>query len=196
MSYFFCKSTRWFGAALCCRYPVLRFDRLCLPMQQEGSSSTAEWHWALGLFTDGQFEVLGAWRDDGDAAPQRIAVDLHDRGLERIKAVAGDDVLVAAMGRFHPRGCGSNLAQLADSSAFGPRMRQAIHWTDAAAQRVQQRMQRVARNQGSFANDAAAADFLAKAFQRADRDLLKDWWGRARPAPFGAGASAAALAFA
>lgn len=193
MSYFFWESNRWFSCALCCRYLVVRFDRLRIPMRHEGPSSTVEWHWALGLFTDGRFEVLGAWRDEGAATPQRIAGVLHDRGIERIKALAGDDNLMAAMGGFRPKVCRSTVAELAECRAFGPRMRQAIRWTDSAAQRLQDRMQRVARNQFPFADDAAAADFIARAFQRADRDLLDDRWDRIWPAPYGAIASAAAL---
>lgn len=194
MSYFFWKSTRWFSCALCCRYLVVRFDKLRIPMRHEGSTTVAEWHWALGLFTDGGFEVLGAWRDEGAATAQRIASDLHDRGIERIKALAGDDSLVAAMGHLHPKVSRQSMAELAKCSAFGPRMRQAIRWTDAAALRLQDRMQRVARNHGSFADDAAAADFIAQAFQRADRDLLDDRWHRLRPAAYGASASAGTLA--
>ncbi|MCE4538528.1 transposase [Pelomonas sp. P7] len=194
MSYFFWKSTHWFSCALCCRYLVVRFDRLRIPMRNEGTAGTAEWHWALGLFTDGRFEVLGAWRDEGAATAQRIATDIHDRGVERIKALAGNDSLVAAMEGFRPKVCRSTVAELAECSAFGPRMRQAIRWTDAATQQLQNRMQRVIGNQPPFADDAAAAEFIAQAFQRADRDLLDDRWGRARPAPYGASASAAALA--
>jgi hypothetical protein len=193
MPYFFWDSTRWLSSALCCRYLVVRFGRLRIPMGHEGSSTTAEWHWAFGFFMDGRFEVLGAWRDEGVATPQRIAADLHNRGIERIKAVAADDSLVAAMARLRPKVSRQSMAELAECSAFGPRMRQAIRWTDAAAQRVQDRMQRVARSQSPFADDAAAADFIAQAFQRADRDLLSDRLGRARPAPYGASASAAAL---
>lgn len=194
MSYFFWKSTHWFSCALCCRYLVVRFDRLRIPMRHEGSTNIVEWHWALGLFTDGRFEVLGAWRDEGAATAQRIATDLHDRGIERIKALAGEDSLVAAMEGFRPKVFRSTVVELAACGTFGPRMRQAIRWTDAVAHRLQDRMLRVARNQLPFADDAAAAEFIAQAFQRADRDLLDDRWGRARPAPYGASALAATLA--
>lgn len=193
MSYLIWKSTQWFSGALCCRYLVVRFGRLRVPMRHEGATTAAEWHWALGLFTDGQFEVLGAWRDQGAATQQRIAADLRNRGIERIKALAGDDSLAAAMGRFRPKVSRQSMAELAGCGALGPRMRQAIHWTEVAAQRLQDRMQRVVRNQPPFAGDAAAADFIAQAFQRADRDLLDDRWDRAKPAPYGASASAAAL---
>lgn len=185
MSYFFWQSTRWFRGTLCCRYLVVRFGRLRVPVRHEGSSTTTDWHWAFGFFTDGQFEVLGAWHDAGAATPHLIAADLHNRGIERIKALAADDSLVAAMGCLRPKVSRQSMARLAECSAFGPRMRQTIRWTDAAAQRVQDRMQRVVRSQLPFADDAAAADFIAQAFQRADRDLLRDRRDRKHPAPFG-----------
>jgi len=197
MSYFFWDSTRWFRGTLCCRYLVVRFGKLHVPMLKDGTAVASEWHWALGFFTDGQFEVLGAWQHDGAGTAQRIADDLHERGIERIRAVAAEDGLVKAMAGLRPRVGGSTTAELAESGAFGPRMRRAIRWTDTAGQHLQARMSRVAKRQLPFVDAAAAADFIAQAFQRADRDLLSDRLGRARctrPASYGASASAAALA--
>lgn len=194
MSYFFWDSSRWFRGTLCCRYLAVRFEKLRVPMRVAGPVRPVEWHWALGFFTDGQFEVLGAWRDEGTGTPQRIAKDLSDRGIERIRAVAGDDSLVAAMGHFRPRASMQCMAQLVEHGAFGPRMRQAIRWTDTAAQHLQDRMHRVVRNHGPFGDDAAAADFIAQAFQRADRDLLSDRRDRKYPAPYGQVAFSALLA--
>ncbi|HEY0955490.1 MAG TPA: transposase [Roseateles sp.] len=194
MSYFFWESGRWFSGALCRRYLVVRFDTLRVPTRHQESIADVQWHWAIGLFTDGQFEVLGAWRDEGAATPRRIATDLHHRGVERIKALAGADGLTAAMGCFRPQACRRSTAELTEASALGPRMRQAVHWTDTAAQRLQDRMQRVVRNHGPFDDDAAAADVIAQAFQRTDRDLLHDRWDRKHPAPYGQGAFVASLA--
>jgi len=194
MSYFFCESSRWFSGTLCCRYLVVRFDRLRLPMRHEGAIAKVDWHWALGFFTDGRFEVVGAWRDEGADTPHRVAQDLHDRGIEWIKALAGEDSLVSAMDRFRPRACRQSTTELALSGAFGPRMRQAIRWTEIAAQQLQGRMQTAARKHGPFDDNDAAADFIAQAFQRADRDLLHDRWDRKHPAPYGQGAFVASLA--
>jgi hypothetical protein len=185
MTYFFWDSPRWFDGALCGRYTVVQFGNLRLPMRIDGVLTAAEWHWALGLFTDGKFQVLGAWRDEGLATPQRIAADLHDRGLERVKALAADDGLVVAMKTCHPRLCEHTVAELAESGAVSSRMRQAIRWTDTAAKRLQERMWRAAKKHGPFADHSVAAEFLAQAFQRADRHLLADDWERAKPAPFG-----------
>jgi len=194
MTYFFWDSTRWFNGALCCRYTVVQFGKLRVPTWIDGVLATAEWHWALGLFTDGQFEMLGAWCDDGPATAQRIATDLHDRGLERVTALAADDSLAAAMKGLGPKVCQYTVAELVESGAASSRMRQAIRWTDTAAQHLQDRMSRAAKKHGPFADHAAAADFIAKAFQRADRDLLADYWGRAKPAPYGLSAAPRVLA--
>lgn len=194
MPYFFWGSRDWFRGSLCCRYLVVRFDRLRVPTRQEEAIVNAEWHWALGFFTDGQFQVLGAWRDEGAATPQRIATDLHDRGIERIKALAGEDSLTGAMGRLRPKVCGRSTSELAERGAFGARMLGNLRWTETAAQRLQRRMQGALKNHGPFDDDAAAADFLAQAFQRADRDLLHDRWDRKHPAPYGQGAFVASLA--
>ncbi|MCE4554285.1 hypothetical protein [Pelomonas cellulosilytica] len=185
MNYFFWDSAYWFGSTLCCRYTVVQFGQLKLPTLIDGVLTTAEWHWALGLFTDGQFQVFGAWREEGPETSQRIAGDLHDRGLERVHAVDADESLVAAMKARHPKLCERTVAELVESGAVSYRMRQAIRWTDTAAQRLQERVSRAARKHGPFADHAAAADFLAQAFQRANRDLLADYWERAKPAPYG-----------
>jgi hypothetical protein len=189
MSYFFWDSAYWFGNPLCCRYTVVQFGKLQLPMRIDGVLSISEWHWALGLFTDGQFQVFGAWRDEGPETAQRIAADLHDRGLERVGALAAENRLVAAMKARHPKLCECIVAQLVETGAASYRMRQAIRWTDTAAQRLHERMSRAAKKHGPFADHAAAADFLAQTFQRADRDLLADYWDRAKPAPFGLSAA-------
>jgi hypothetical protein len=194
MSYFFWDTRHWFNGALCCRYTVVQFGELRVPMWHDGVPITAEWHWALGLFTDGQFQVLGAWRDDGPATAQRIATDLRDRGMERVTALAADDRLIAAMKALRPKVCEHIVTELAKSGVVSSRMRQAIRWTDTAAQHLQGRLSRAAKRHGPFADHAAAADFIAQAFQRADRDLLADYWGRAKPAPYGLSATPRVLA--
>ncbi|MCE4555457.1 transposase [Roseateles cellulosilyticus] len=194
MPLFFMDSSRWFRRPLCCRYLAVRFDRLRLPMVRGGLVADADWHWAVGFITDGQFEVLGAWRNESVETPQRVAQDLRDRGIERIKALAGDAPLVAAIEGFRSKACRQSMTELAESGVFGPRMLRAIRWTDAAAQRVQCRVQRAARSCGPLADDDAAADFIAQAFQRADRDLLHDRLDRRGLAPYGQGAFVDSLA--
>ncbi|MFG6416872.1 transposase [Roseateles sp. DC23W] len=194
MSYRFWESIRWLNSALCCRYTVVQFGMLQLPMRIDGVRVTAEWHWALGLFTDGQFQVLGAWRDEGPDTGQRIAADLHNRGLERVSALAADESVVTAMKAQRPQFCERSVAELVASGSASSRMRQAIRWTDTAAQHLQGRLSRAAKRHGPFADHAGAGDFLAQAFQRADKDLLADYWYRAKPAPYGLSAAPRVLA--
>ncbi|MBV8037240.1 hypothetical protein [Roseateles sp.] len=88
MSYFFWESKRWLSNPLCCRcLIVVPFGRLRVPMRREGEASAAQWHRALGLFTDGWLEVLGAWREEGAVTPLRIAAGLRDLGIKRIKSL-------------------------------------------------------------------------------------------------------------
>ncbi|KQV46960.1 hypothetical protein ASC95_25960 [Pelomonas sp. Root1217] len=194
MSNFFWESNRWFGGALCCRYLVVRFGKLRIPMLENGTAKASEWHWALGFFADGRSKVIGAWQDDCAETPGRIAMDLHERGIERIRAVLADDPVVDAMASLRPKAGRSSATALVESGAFGPRMQRAIRWTDAAGRHLQDRVGRVAKCQAPFADQVTAADFIAQAFQRADRDLLHDRWNRKRLAPFGQDAFVASLA--
>jgi len=178
MSYYFWESNRWFSGALCCRYLVVRFGKLRVPMLKDAAVVSAEWHWALGFFRDGQFEVLGAWRDEGEGTAQRIATDLYDRGIERINAVAAEDGFLEAIGGLRPKVCRNTAAEFLESDALGSRMRRAVRWTEIAGQRLQSRMSGAAKRAGPFVDQAVAPDFIAKAFQRASRDLLEDRWGR------------------
>lgn len=185
MSYFFWETSRWFRGALCCRYLAIRFDRFRIPMRSDGAVSTAEWHWALGFFTDGQCQVLGAWQDEGRGTAQRIASDLHDRGIERVNAIAAQDDLTMAMTCLRPKVCRNTPEELIESGVFGPRMLRVIRWTDVAGQHLQGRMSRAAKRQTPLVDAAAAADFVARHFQRADRALLHDMWERKKPMRYG-----------
>ncbi|MBV8036216.1 hypothetical protein [Roseateles sp.] len=194
MSHFFWKTSDWFSRSLCCRYLVVRFGKLSLPTLKDGFVEAAVWHWAIGFFRDGQFEVLGAWRDEGEGTALRIATNLHDRGIERLNAAAAEDGLLGAIRGLHPKVCRNTTAELVASDILGPRMRRAVRWTEVAGQRLQSRMSGAAKRAGPFADEAAAADFIAKAFQRLNRDLLEDRWerlDRKRSALFGQDAFAA-----
>jgi len=191
MTYLTSEANRWFSGTLCCRYVVVRFDRLRVPMLEEGAVVPVHWRWALGCFTGGEFEVLGAWRDDGAGTASRVATDLHDRGLERVGALAADDDLILELAGFRPRVCRNTTAQLIDSGALGSRMRRAVRWTEVAGEHLQTRMSVSARRHGPFVDEPAVAAFMARSFQRAHRDLLADGWDRAHPARFGQAAFAA-----
>ncbi len=140
MPYFFCVSQRWSGGTRCSHHQVVRFGKLHVPLLKGGAVMAANWHWALRLFTDGQFEVIGAWPDQGPATGQRIAIDLYNQGMERIKAAAAESSILDALGNDRFRVGRSTTDKLAESGAFGPRTRRAIRWTDAAGQHLQGRL--------------------------------------------------------
>ncbi len=168
------ESTHWCNRALCCRYLFGRFDRLRIPMLRDGAVVDESWHWALGFFIDGQFQVLGAWRDEGEGTAQRIAMDLHDRGIEHVRAVAAEDSLLQALEVLQPKVCRNTTAQLLEPDVLTSRMRRAVRWTDLAWGHMQRRLSLAAKREGPFTDPGAVADFLAKAFQRVSRDLLDD----------------------
>ncbi|MCE4554022.1 transposase [Pelomonas cellulosilytica] len=187
MPYFFWTTGDWFSAVLCCRYLFVRLDKLRMPMLRVGAVRYEEWHWALGFFTDGQFQVLGAWPDEGEGTAQRIAKDLHDRGVERVHAVAAEDSLLQALEALLPKVCSNTTAQLLEPDVLDSRMHGPVRWTEVAWPHLQGRVSRAAKREGPFADRGAAADFLSKAFQRVSHDLLDDryvGWNK-RSARFG-----------
>jgi len=190
----FLESEPWFGGALCCRYLVVRFDKLRLRVLEETVAKTSEWHWALGFFTDGRADVIGAWRDDGGETPERIAANLHERGIERIGAITAEAPIVNAVDSLRPKAGARSAIELVESGTFGPRMQRAIRWTDAVGRHLQARMERVVKRQALFEDRIAASDFIAQAMQRAERDLLLDRWDGSRPAPYGQAAFVSSLA--
>lgn len=191
---FFCESNRWFRVTLCRRYWVVRFGQLSIPMRIDGAMLAAEWHWALGLLTDAQFEVIGAWPDQGPATARRIAADLYERGVERIEAVAAECCVLDQFRELRIQCSRNTDCELAESEALDPHLQRAIRWTDTAGRHLQRRMARLVKHRAPFADPGAAADFIAQALQRASRDLLRDRRDRKHPAPYGPRACVASLA--
>lgn len=164
MSYFFWDSSDWFGSTLCCHHTVVQFGKLQLSMRIEGVLTTIDWHWALGLSNSGEFEVLGAWPDDGAEVAQRIAADLHHRGLGRVAVLVADDSLVAAVKGLPSQSRTQTVAELEAAGFASPRLQTAIRWTAATSQRLQERLPRATKKHGPLPDHAAAASFLAQAF--------------------------------
>lgn len=174
MSSYSMNTACWFSRALACRYLVVRFDRMRVPTSVEGARGASEWHWALGLFADREFEVLGAWRDEGPRTPELMAADLHERGMEQIQSVVGAADVVAAMERFRPRCRAQSTAELVDSGAVGRGTARRLRNTDSLMARLQTSLESDAEEHGSFGDDAAVAEFLAEGFAQADRDVLQE----------------------
>lgn len=85
-------SRPWPGQLLCRRYIAVYFNQVtaALVVKQE---PPAVQHWAFGLFTDGESEVLGTWLQGAlDPVPWPGQFDdLKERGVERVTfALSGD----------------------------------------------------------------------------------------------------------
>ncbi|KQV46959.1 hypothetical protein ASC95_25955 [Pelomonas sp. Root1217] len=144
MSYFFLESNQWFSSALRCRYLVVRFGKLHVPMIENGSARASVWRWAPGFFADGRSKVVGAWQDVHAWAAKRMATDLHEEGVELIRTVLGDDPV------------GDVLASL--RSKAGRSSATALNESGAAGRHLQDHMLPVATSQARLAERAAAAD--------------------------------------
>lgn len=159
----------WLSKPLCGRYVFADFKTLHLRVRDGDASKDISWRWALGLFKQGEYEILGAW--SAQAAPGEVAQDLHDRGIERIGAVAGADA--TDLTAQYPDA--ANWPPAEDVSTphivqtFGPRRRAALRSAAATAERLQTTLSQAIRRRAPFADEASAAAFLAQQLEKADR---------------------------
>lgn len=162
------RHSAWFTKPLCCRYVLAEFKTLALPVRRDGVDEQSRWRWALGLFKGDQYELLGAWSAQVPALS--VAHELHDRGIEYIKAISTEDgadcrstypdaVAWSASGDAHA------------ASTFGPRRRAALLSASATAERLQGSMTRAIKRRAPFADEGAAVAFLMHALENADRQL-------------------------
>ncbi|MEO6279863.1 hypothetical protein [Roseateles sp.] len=163
----------WLSRPLCCRYVLAEFKTLRLPIRDGAEVLDMSWRWALGLFKPGEYEVLGAW--PAGAPSVDVAHDLHQRGLEHLTAVSAD-VGMDCASTFPDAVCWSsvgdpNITRVPPSGSFGPRRRAALRSAAATARRMQISINRAIKRRGPFADEAAAAAFLAQTLERADRRL-------------------------
>lgn len=158
MSYFFLESNQRFSSALCCRYLVVRFGKLHVPMIENGSARASVWRWAPGFFADGRSKVVGAWQDVHAWTAKRMATDLHEEGVELIRTVLGDDPVGNVMASLRSKAGRSSATVLNEPGDFGPRVQRAIRWADAAGRHLQDHMFPVATSQVRLAERAAASD--------------------------------------
>ena len=162
----------WISRPLCCRYVFGDFKTLRLTVCDGDSVKDVDWRWALGLFAKGRYEVLGAW--PAQAVPELVADDLYQRGVESFKAVSAD-VRLAFISRYPGAASWSSAEGDRDvrppsaPGAFGPRRRAALRSAAATAERLQTSLKRAIRRSAPFADEVAAAEFLVKTLQRADR---------------------------
>ncbi|MFG6429805.1 hypothetical protein [Roseateles sp. LYH14W] len=158
----------WFTKPLCCRYVLAEFKTLALPVQRDGVVEQPRWRWALGLFKGDQYELLGAWSAQVPALS--VAQELHDRGIEHIKAISAEDG-VDCTSTYPDAVAWSASGDAHAASTFGPRRRAALQSAAATAERLQASLSRAIKRQAPFADEGAAAAFLMHALENADRQL-------------------------
>ena len=158
-----------FSKPLCCRYVFAGFKTLHLPVRDgDGAAKHIPWRWALGLFKQDQYELLGAW--SAQVPTVSVAHELHDRGIEHIKALSGDGS-VDCTSTYPDAVAWSARSDPDAEGTFGPRRRAALLSATAAAERLQASLTRAIQRQAPFANEGAAVAFLMHALENADRQL-------------------------
>ncbi|MFG6431861.1 hypothetical protein [Roseateles sp. LYH14W] len=158
----------WRGKSLCCRYVLAEFKTLALPVRRGDVVEHSRWRWALGLFKGDQYELLGAWSAQVPALS--VAHELHDRGIEHIKAISADGGLDCTS--TYPDAVTWSACSDPDAAnTFGPRRRAALQSATATAERLQASLTRTIKRQAPFADEGAAVAFLMHALENADRQL-------------------------
>lgn len=169
------QAVRCLSKPLCCRYVLAEFKTLRLPVRDGAEVREMSWRWALGLFKTDEYEVLGAWPMEATSAD--VAHDLRKRGVERLTAVSADTGMNCSS-TFPDAVCLSPVSQPHSTSApaaasFGPRRRASLRSASATAQHMQVSITCAVKRRGPFADEAAAAAFLAQTLERADRRLYR-----------------------
>ncbi|MBV8037414.1 hypothetical protein [Roseateles sp.] len=182
-------SATWLAAPLCIRYLVAHFGALDVPTVGAAASGSDRWHWAIGFHAEGEFELLGAWRDEGTGTPQRIASDLQERGIERLRAVAAEGALTAHMAGVRPLVCRRTLSELEACGVFGGRTRRVIRWTGQASQAANKRLAALIKRHGPVADAAEGTEVVATSLQRVQLELFDGWRRRGGRTPYGAQAT-------
>lgn len=162
----------WLSKPLCSRYVFAEFKTLRLPVRDGDAVKDLPLRWALGLFKQNQYEVLGAWSTQ--VWPAHVAEDLHERGIEHIKAISAEDG--AGFASQYPDAVswplavdGHDMPSPTAAHVFGPRRRAALNSAALTAQRLHTTITRAIKRRAPFADEAAAVAFLAQKLQIADR---------------------------
>jgi hypothetical protein len=144
------------------------FRTLHLPVRDGSQVKHVPWRWALGMFKQAEYELLGAWPLH---VPLPAVLDeLHDRGIEQIKAVSADGGVDCTS--TYPDAVAWSASSDPDApSSFGPRRRAALLSATASAERLQASLTRAIKRRAPFADEGAAVAFLMHALENADRQL-------------------------
>lgn len=166
------RGTDSLSKPLCGKYVFVGFKTLRLPIHDGDAVKHVLWRWALGLFKQKQYEILGAW--PAQVALARVTQDLHERGIEQMKAISAEGGLDSTS--QYPGAApwpsaegGLDASSPNAAHVFAPRRRAALQSAAATAERLQTSFTRAIKRRAPFADDAAAAAFLAHTLQHADR---------------------------
>ena len=159
----------WRSKPLCSRYVVAEFRTVSLPVRDGDAVKRVHWRWALGLFRQDQYEVLGAW--PAHDSPAHVVHELHERGIEHLTVVKGLRLgCTSADGDSVPwsMACDAGGENSPTTRGVGPRRLVVSGSTVATAERLQMRITRAIKLRGPFSDEAAAANFLLRALEKAD----------------------------
>lgn len=161
-------ASKWLTKPLCCKYVLAEFKTLALPVRRGDVVEQSRWRWALGLFKEDQYELLGAWSAQVPALS--VAHELHDRGIEQIKAISVEGGLDCTS-TYPDAVAWSAGSDPEAASPFGPRRHAALLSAAATAERLQTSLTRTIKRHAPFADEGAAVAFLLHALENADRQL-------------------------
>jgi hypothetical protein len=202
------SNAAWRSIPLCCRYSLVRFERLPTQSEKVDVAPLGTVLWALGVLSDGQFEVLGAWSVPEPSATAWAGVfeDLRARGVERIGAVVGGELGTdtAALRKAYPSAASlgvlpsdaqvsrasTALSQRVTGSQSRPPGRMSRHQrlvqaSDDASRRIQASAALAIARHGPFHEFEAAQSFAIDKLRQAERKLARSpldasWRAQAR----------------
>jgi hypothetical protein len=158
---------------LCRRHLLVLFDALPVRVKQEGGeASDRAILWALGVLTDGQHEVMGAWAEECGPLWPNVLADLVVRGAEQVKLFvsADSDALRSALEGAYPNA--TVLPAGTEVSAFdalSPRPRRALHASYDTVRQLRFHADRAIGRHGCFASLSSASAFVIDVLARAER---------------------------
>lgn len=166
------RGAQWVNRPLCSRYVQAEFKVLSLPVGGGEAARGVPWYWALGLFAQDQYEVLGAW--PAQSFPEQVARELRNRGIENIRAiVATSDIDATSMFpdvfAWSPALASSATDSRSAARTFGPRHHAVLHAAVATGNRLHTRIARTIERHGHFNDETAAAAFLIQLLEEVDR---------------------------
>lgn len=187
---------QWQSVPLCCRYRLVRFETFTVQTVEGSLASSQTVHWAFGVLSDGQSEVLGAWLVPASGAAGWTGVfnDLQVRGVERIEAVVSSDPATVYLALklaypgaaslasgFDARPVGRTSPALSKrSNAAGNQCRALVTVSprqksvlagEGVTQQLQSRVATSIARHGCFKDLEAAHSFVIEALRRAEQEL-------------------------